>query len=107
TKIEVEQLRTTKNFEDREFLDIKFGVSILRGLNLSRFNLTGCQFLGDLTDVNFTEAVISKCDFGVLSNITIDQIKSTWNYKAGRMNGIKLPDKIQKELDAEKNNPKK
>ncbi|MDR1480608.1 MAG: pentapeptide repeat-containing protein, partial [Planctomycetaceae bacterium] len=39
TKIEVEQLRTTKNFEDREFLDIKFGVSILRGLNLSRFNL--------------------------------------------------------------------
>ncbi|MDR1477930.1 MAG: pentapeptide repeat-containing protein, partial [Planctomycetaceae bacterium] len=83
------------------------GVANLRGLNLSQFNLTGCQFLGDLTDVNFTDAVISKCDFGWLSNITIDQIKSTWNYKTGRMNGIKLPEEIQKTLDAEKNNPKK
>ncbi|MDR1480753.1 MAG: pentapeptide repeat-containing protein, partial [Planctomycetaceae bacterium] len=36
TKIEIEQLRTTKNFDDREFLDIKFGVANLRGLNLSQ-----------------------------------------------------------------------
>lgn len=103
TKIQVEQLKRTKNFKRRELLDVKFGFTSLRGLDLSRFNLTGCQFLGDLTGVNFTDAVISKCDFGSYSKITISQIKSTWNYKTNQMNGITLHDwRIQRTLEAEK-----
>jgi O-phosphoseryl-tRNA(Cys) synthetase len=52
---------------------------------------------------NFTDAIISGCIFtNNVKNLTVEQIKSTWNYKVGRMDGIKLPPDIQKALDAEK-----
>jgi len=50
--------------------------------------------------VDLTDSVISGCHIG--DGITLENIKSTWNYKHNRMEGIKLPKEIQEALDAEK-----
>jgi len=34
-------------------------------------------------------------------NLTLAQIKSTWNYKHGRMEGVELPDELADALKAE------
>ena len=60
-----------------------------------------CNFHG----VDFTDSIISRCVFieevSEVQNLTLEQIKSTWNYKAGRMSDILLPKAIQQALDAE------
>ncbi|MDR2346325.1 MAG: pentapeptide repeat-containing protein [Planctomycetaceae bacterium] len=74
----------------------------------SNQNLSNCKFESvDLTGTDFTNAIITGVQFNGYErysaiNPTIDQIKSTWNYKNNRMDGIKLPPDIQKELDKEK-----
>ncbi|MDR1480757.1 MAG: pentapeptide repeat-containing protein [Planctomycetaceae bacterium] len=113
-----EQLKSTASYKRKELLSIGLGFSDLSGVDFSRFNLTGSSFMGSLQNANFTDAVITgcsfggcyspKCDFSTLkTNLTIEQIKSTWNYKTNNMTGIKLPAEIQKALDAEKNLPQK
>jgi hypothetical protein len=52
--------------------------------------------------VNFTNAVVTDCVLGEYTNLTLEQIKSTWNYKNNRMTGIVLPPEIQKKLGAKK-----
>jgi uncharacterized protein YjbI with pentapeptide repeats len=99
--IQADQLKTTINFKNKELFNVTLGTNMF-GINLANFNLTGSRFWGNLTNVDFTDSVISRCEFGLLSNITIEQIKSTWNYKTKNMTGIILPEEIQKELDAEK-----
>jgi len=48
-------------------------------------------------------SVFSDCDFArTEDNLTLDQIKSTWNYKVGRMEGIVLPQELQEALDIER-----
>jgi uncharacterized protein YjbI with pentapeptide repeats len=87
--LQKEQLEKTASFKNKKLLGIKFCMD-MKGLNLSQFNLTGCKFSGDLTDVNLTNAVITDCVFGWNTNLTTDQIKSTWNYKNNQMQGIKF-----------------
>jgi uncharacterized protein YjbI with pentapeptide repeats len=106
------QLKTTANYKRKELLFVSLGFSDLSGVDFSRFNLTGCIFMGNLQNADFTDAVISGCSFGsccfpncdiaLKTNLTVDQIKSTWNYKTNRMEGITLPPEIQKALDIEK-----
>ncbi|MDR1483419.1 MAG: pentapeptide repeat-containing protein [Planctomycetaceae bacterium] len=114
--ITAEQLKSTASYKKKELSSVGFGFSDLSGIDFSRFNLMGCSFMGNLQDANFTDAVISGCSFGgcyspkcsftLKTNLTLDQIKSTWNYKTGNMAGIKLPEEIQKQLDAEKQTTK-
>jgi len=61
-----------------------------------------------LTNVDFTGAVITAADFVTFryrrdptKGLTADQIKSTWNYKHGRMEGIRLPLEIAQALRSE------
>ena len=49
--------------------------------------------------IDLTDSVISGC---TLNGVTLENVKSTWNYKNNRMEGITLPSDIQKALDAEK-----
>jgi len=79
----------------------------LAGFDLSNQNLTGAAFgRCDLTNVDFTGAVITGADFAYRrqpnTGLTADQIKSTWNYKHGRMEGIQLPPGIAEALRSEK-----
>jgi uncharacterized protein YjbI with pentapeptide repeats len=98
--LQKEQLQKTSSFKKKKLIGNKFCMD-MNGLNLSGFNLTGSWFAGDLGNVNFTDAVITDCVFAYNTDLTADQIKSTWNYKTGNMTGIKLPEEIQKQLPAE------
>ncbi|HUG70918.1 MAG TPA: pentapeptide repeat-containing protein [Pirellulaceae bacterium] len=67
------------------------------GVDLSGMCLIESRFqLCDLKGANFEDAVITRVNFGDGSfdqstGLTADQIKSTWNYKHGRIEGITLP----------------
>jgi len=103
-----EQLCSTKNYREGNLVKIRlFGID-LSGCDLSSQNLTGCSFqLSNLSRTNFENAVITDVNFGktrgryMCNNLTPAQIKSTWNYKNGRMAGVELPDELADALKAE------
>jgi uncharacterized protein YjbI with pentapeptide repeats len=110
-KISREQLMATADFKNRYLYKVHILIADLSGIDLSRVALIECVFGNpyplnapscDLKNASFTDAVITGCCFACAKNLTVEQIKSTWNYKVGNMNGIKLPPDIQKALDAEK-----
>ena len=105
TYLKIEQLLVTKDFK----------TGIVRGLrvdnlvfpnsvvDLSNMVFTDCCFaVPTPAKVDLTGSVIVECDFRDFDGLTLENIKSTWNYKYGRMKGIALPEEIQKALDAEK-----
>jgi uncharacterized protein YjbI with pentapeptide repeats len=121
--ISKDQLYSTHSYKNEELIKIYFiGCDlsnaafvrmtlvecIFRNTDLSKTDfkqttLVKCAFYDtDLNKADFTDSVISGCDFKSAQNLTINQIKSTWNYKNNRMSGISLPEEIQKQLDAEK-----
>jgi len=111
-----EQLTTTHNYKIGIFLGTQFSGVDFSHVDFSGMNLTGCKFeqgntgidavylvnYSNFDQTNIENAVISGCDFSGAENLTLDQIKSTWNYKVGRMEGITLPSKLQEQLDAER-----
>jgi hypothetical protein len=71
------------------------------GLDLSAQNLTGVIFRGTFTGAKFDDAVISGAKLGEARNLTADQIRTTWNFKHGRMADIELPAAVARELGLE------
>ncbi len=106
------QLCSTKNYEERDLANIRFFGINLTACDLSRQNLTGCEFLQcDFSNANFEDAVITDVDFGnkhdwQCKGLTLSQIKSTWNYKNNRMEGIILPNDIIAAIEMEKQTEK-
>jgi len=98
-----ERLRTTKNYREGNLSGITLLGTDLSGCDLSRQNLTGCRFTKcDLSGAVFNDAVITDVQFTYKTvGLTLDQIKSTWNYKHARMEGIKLPDDVAEALKKE------
>jgi len=101
-----EALTATKNYREGNLIGITFWHVDLTDWNLAGQNLTGCGFFGcNLTAVNLKDAVITDLfvqDVPVTTTgLTLDQIKSTWNYKHGRMAGIRLPVELAKALAKE------
>ena len=119
-----EQLQTTKSYKEGKLINVSLNLTWPEGLaNFSKMNLTGCYFgsggtyshvphVRGISDersgwsvncqLDITDSVITDCGFIDFKGLTLENIKSTWNYKHGRMEGIKLPEEIQKALDAEK-----
>ena len=101
-----EHLRSTASYRQGDLSGIQLYDIDLAGVDLSNQNLTGAAFgRCDLTNVDFTGAVITGADFVTFryrddptKGLTADQIKSTWNYKHGRMEGIQLPEAVAKAL---------
>jgi uncharacterized protein YjbI with pentapeptide repeats len=95
TAITKERLFTTKNYKDGDLAGITFSGIDFSKCDFSRQNLIHASFLDcDLTGTNFQDAVITHTCFSGASwsaHPTADQIKSTWNYKNNRMEGIVLP----------------
>jgi uncharacterized protein YjbI with pentapeptide repeats len=75
---------------------------ILKYNSLKRTGQISPRGQSDQCVINITDSVITDCNFRDFKGITFENVKSTWNYKHGRMEGIKLPEEIQKLLDAEK-----
>lgn len=75
--------------------------SDLSDCDLSGMNLSGCRFShcrfgrANLDDVVITDALfVSDKSIHEPDRLTVEQLKSTWNYKHGRMVGIRLPDEL-------------
>ncbi|MGL6195703.1 MAG: pentapeptide repeat-containing protein [Thermoguttaceae bacterium] len=109
----MKQLYSTASYKNGELANIDFAGIDFSSADLSKMNISGCSFRGAFRPIskkcNFqgadlTDSVICRCDFSLAENLTVDQIKSTWNYKVGRMEGIKLPPDIADALEKEKTN---
>ena len=113
----MEMLMKTKNGKDKMFLNIRFTYFDFTGADFSGMDLSGVHFsYCKLTDANFTDAVITQANFlrddipnrfgfdgdTKSHTLTLEQIKQTWNYKHGVMQGITLPNEIRDALEAEK-----
>ncbi len=93
-------LMSTKSYAIGDLSGIKLSRCDLSNADLSRQLLVGARFWQcNFTDCNFEDTVISSAEFNdSCEGLTTDQIKSTWNYKYGRMEGIKLPTEIVKAI---------
>ena len=116
-KMTEEQWKQTWNYEKGDFRQI----SLPRNGGKNNLNLARTVWGGTSDDenhrkqipvlqfgpdVNLTDAVFIDCDLSESQNLTLEQVKSTWNYKNGRMSLSKWPEEILKELDEEKENEK-
>lgn len=100
-----EELYRTKSYQEGNLRGVQFRQIDMSGWDFSRQNLTGCAFSGcHLAGARFDDAVITAVTispgFRERVELTMDQIKSTWNYKHGRMKGIVLPDEIRDALES-------
>ena len=108
TKMTYEQLQSTKNYKDGVLVNLRLHLICTEGqADFSRMNLTGCQFSPEEgwhenCRLDLTDAIITNCDFRWFKRLTLENVKSTWNYKNNRLAGVWLPEEIQKVLDAEK-----
>lgn len=95
-----DHLRSTRNYQEGNLEGIRFIRMDLSNFDFSRQNLSRSSFTYcDLTDAIFDDAVITQARFSRHNTgLTIDQIKSTWNYKHGRMARVALPQKIAEAL---------
>lgn len=73
-----EQLRSTKNYKNKNLAGVKIFRADLTGTSFAGFNLTGARLYDTLKDCDFTDADITK--FGA-ENLTFAQLKTTKNYK--------------------------
>ncbi|MBR4751828.1 MAG: pentapeptide repeat-containing protein [Thermoguttaceae bacterium] len=103
--VTVEQIKSTWNFKNRE-MKLSLGKTDLdwSGTDFSNFTFQGNALDGaDVTGADFTDAVFHT--FYPLQNcrgLTIEQVKSTRNYKTGHMAGMNLPKEIADQLRAER-----
>lgn len=100
------QLYSTKSYQEGNLVGLRVMGSDLSGFNLSGMNLTGCFFSNcKFAGANFEDAVITGAWFisdktiAAPDQLTAEQIQSTWNYKHGHMDGIKLPEHVAKKLN--------
>ncbi len=102
-----DQLSSTASYKRGDLSGIKFRMD-LEGMDLSCQVLVDCVFSSsNLKNTDFTDAVISGCTFREFSPEhvpSVDQIKSTWNYKHDRMEGIVLPEEVAEALGREEEN---
>jgi len=108
-KFRPEHLRTTYNYRHGDLSGLRFDRIDFSGFDFSGQNLTdtefsGCTFQGAV----FDDAVISRAKFyadkKTAPSLTADQIRSTWNFKHGRMQDVELPAPLAESLKIE---PKK
>ncbi len=107
--VDADDLYETKAWQIGNLAQIRFFPNLdnyletngdLRGWDLSRQDLTGSAFKKlDLTDVNLTDAIITETLFVDSIGLTVDQLKTTWNWSAGRMDSVILSQELREEVD--------
>jgi uncharacterized protein YjbI with pentapeptide repeats len=107
------QLATTKSYKEGNLSGLTLKQSDLSGADLSRQNLTGVKFAqcdfarAKLDDAVITNAQFAQVPFGDCTGLTLGQIRSTWNYKNGRMAGVVLPKEVADALLRQADSAKK
>ena len=90
----VEQIRATNSYQTGDLSGITFGGYMISELDLSRKNLSNTIWRGwQFEKSDLTDSVITGANFGPSSRSppSVEQLQSTWNFKHGRLEGIRLP----------------
>ncbi|MBO5436670.1 MAG: hypothetical protein J6A23_03320, partial [Thermoguttaceae bacterium] len=112
-----EQIKQTKNYQTGVFHGISFWKcdpdefmkihkklkeqQIFQNLDISGMTFSFCELYGSFSGTNMTDTVFTESDLSTVEDLTLEQVKSTWNYKAGRMSLCKWPEYIEKALEEE------
>ena len=116
-----EQIKQTKNYQTGVFHGISFWEhepymlkfmreqnkwiperqQIFQNLDISGMTFSFCELYGSFSGTNMTDTVFTESDLSTVEDLTLEQVKSTWNYKAGRMSLCKWPEYIEKALEEE------
>lgn len=100
------QLRQTLDFHHKIYRELRVvasGAPLLdyRDFDFSRSSFVECQFVDlDFTGADFTDAAFHECSLSG-RGLTLEQMKSTWNWKARRMDLLSLPPELQAQVDAQ------
>ena len=107
-----QQFCSTWNYRNKIFLNLRiFGIleehvtdpdMRYRNIDFKDFVFYNCFFGDILIAANLSNCRFIQCDLSHSTNLTVEQIKSTWNYKNNRMDLIILPPDLQKYFDEEK-----
>lgn len=107
-----EQLITTKNYKDRVYEGIYFTNRapvdftepnlVLEEVDLSKAVFVNCKLYSSMKGAILEDVVFTNCEFREVADLTVEQLKQTWNYKNNRMDLIELPPDLQKYFDEEK-----
>lgn len=95
-----EQLYSTKSYQQGSLLGITFRQTDMSGWSFARQNLTGCKFSqckftgADFEDAVITDVQFANVGFGDCTGLSVEQIRSTWNFRNGRIEGIVLPKEL-------------
>ena len=108
-----EQLQSTWNWKTRRF-DFSLISTELDWSNTDFSGFTFCygsRLRGNVAGANFTDAKFLTHDavdfkgqtrtLELCEGLTLEQVKSTWNYKMGYAKSLVLPEEVQRQLDAE------
>jgi uncharacterized protein YjbI with pentapeptide repeats len=101
-----EDFYSTKDYQRGELYGMSFSGINMSGWDFSKKNLTGSAFGGcNLAGAKFDDALLSQARIVEHkegdSNFTLDQFKSTWNYKSRLMYGLEVPKPIADAVKAE------
>lgn len=100
--ITADHIRSTRSFRRGDLHQMKFFRIDFSRFPFSGVNMTGSTFFGcDFSGASFADSVVTAAQFSESAGLTVEQIKSTWNYKQGRMEGIILPEDVAQVLAAE------
>jgi uncharacterized protein YjbI with pentapeptide repeats len=92
-------LYSTRSYEQGDLSGLQLWSIDLSGCDLSGVNLTGCVFEScSFSNANFDDAVITRGRFSRATDLTVEQIKSTWNFRNDRMSTIEIPSHLEKAI---------
>lgn len=93
-------IQSTKSYREGTLEGFTFDENVdWSTICVSGLNLTNAVLGGNWENAQFEDAVITGAD---CRNLTLEQIKRTWNYKNGHMKGIIVSDEVKSALNAEK-----
>ncbi|GEM_PF-5889987 len=100
--VSAQQIRSTLSYQVGDLTGVAF-VGDFTGFNFSRQNLTDTNWgYCNLTDADFSDAVITGANFyHMRTGPNPDQLRSTWNYRNGRMESVTLPRDWPEDWDSE------
>ncbi len=93
-------IQSTKSYQEGTLEGFTFDENVdWSTIDVSGLNLTNAVLGGNWENAQFEDAVITGAD---CRGLTLEQIKQTWNYKYGHMEGVTVSEEVQAALEAEK-----
>ncbi|MBQ2790646.1 MAG: pentapeptide repeat-containing protein [Thermoguttaceae bacterium] len=103
------QLESTVNFREKNYVDLRLKAAneTCPALHFEKYDFSGamltrCRFWrACFRDADFSDAILIDCSFRGAEDLTLEQLKSTWNWKAGRLDLAFGPDALDEKLKAQ------